>query len=46
MTDTLEESLKKVREAETLITTRFATNEPEKLVNIAFQKRFIRAKSN
>ena len=45
MTDTLEESLKKVREAETLITTRFATNEPEKLVNIAFQKRFIRAKS-
>ena len=45
MNDNVKESLMKVREAETLINTRFATDKPEKLVNLEFQKKFLKAKS-
>ena len=45
MNESIENSIKKVNIARTLIKTKFAVDKPEKSVNIEFQKRFYKAKT-
>tara|TARA_B100001057_G_scaffold342940_1_gene343879 strand:+ start:210 stop:410 length:201 start_codon:yes stop_codon:yes gene_type:complete len=45
MNESLIDCIKKVNIARTLIKTKFGVDNPEKLVNIEFQKRFYKART-